>query len=230
MATNDVVFAGSIPALYDRYLGPVLFRPFAEDLVRRLAGLTSGSLLEVGAGTGIVTQALAATLPDAVAIVATDLSPDMLRHAAAKPGMNRVNWQQADALALPFGNAAFDAVVAQFVAMFFADRPAAYREVRRVLKPGGRFVFNVWGSLADNPLPAAMREAMQRRYPADPPGRTALMAFGYHDAERVGSDLRAGGFTAISGETVTLPSRWTSARQYAEGICQGTPVRDEIEA
>jgi ubiquinone/menaquinone biosynthesis C-methylase UbiE len=141
MAQTDILFAGSIPAFYDRYLGPLLFEPYAADLAGRVADITQGSLLETAAGTGIVTRKLVRVLPVAVAIIATDLNQPMLDFAAAQPGGARVTWQQADALALPFEDKAFDVVVCQFGVMFFPDKRAAYREARRVLKPGGRFVF-----------------------------------------------------------------------------------------
>jgi SAM-dependent methyltransferase len=230
MATNDAVFTGSIPALYDRHLGPMLFQPYAEDLAGRLADMTAGAVLETAAGTGIATQALATALPEAVAIVATDLSQAMLDHAATKPGMARVTWQQADALALPFPDAAFEVVVCQFAAMFFPDRPAGYREARRVLKPGGRFLFSVWGSLADNPIAATVNETLQRRYPQDPPDFFARTPYGYHDPDRVRADVQAAGFATVTIDSVILPSRAASARDAAIGPCQGTPLRGEITA
>src|SRR5258708_21168040 len=160
MTTGDTVFAGSIPALYDRYLGPVLFTPYAKDLAKRLSGLTAGSVLETAAGTGRVTQELAQSLPAEVELTATDLNQAMVDFAQAKPGLKRVAWRQADATQLPFGDARFDAVVCQFGVMFFPDRVAGYREARRVLKAGGPFVFHVWDSLAHNPVSAAVNASM----------------------------------------------------------------------
>ena len=108
MPQTDAVFAGSIPAFYDRYLAPLLFEPYAADLARRLADLRSGRVLETAAGTGIVTRMLIQTLPEAVAIVATDLNQPMLDFAAAQPGKARVEWRQADALSLPFEKGSFE--------------------------------------------------------------------------------------------------------------------------
>src|SRR5690348_939608 len=101
MASADTALAGSIPEYYDRCLGPFLFEPYAADLAARAAGLRPERILETAAGTGIVTAALAATLPDAL-IVATDLNPDMLRVAAAKHDTPRVTFAPADAQSLPF--------------------------------------------------------------------------------------------------------------------------------
>src|SRR5687767_1020758 len=149
MQASDTVFAGSIPELYDRCLGPFLFEPYAADLAERAAALRPRRVLETAAGTGIVTAALRRALPDAE-IVATDLNPDMLRVAEAKAGSSDIVFAPADAQALPFPDGGFDLVVCQFGAMFFPDRVAAYREARRMLAPGGAFLFNVWDRLEAN--------------------------------------------------------------------------------
>src|SRR6516162_1695478 len=96
------LFVGSYPEFYDRLLVPVLFAPYARILVERLSDMTVGNVLEIAAGTGVVTRALVRTLPEAVNITATDLNPPMLDRARSHAGMDRVHWQQADALALPF--------------------------------------------------------------------------------------------------------------------------------
>jgi|SRR4051812_39990243 SAM-dependent methyltransferase len=120
----------------------------------------------------VVTEALAQALPG-VTIVATDLNQPMLDHAATKPGLSRVQFRQADAAKLPFDNEAFDAVVCQFGAMFFPDRPAAFREVYRVLKPGGRFLFNVWERVADNPIVVAALGGWRVAIPTMAPGSSS---------------------------------------------------------
>ncbi len=230
MVDRDVAFAGSIPALYDRFLGPLLFAPYGENLTARLSGLKSGALLETAAGTGIVTEVLAKRLPREVEIVATDLNQAMLDFAAAKPGLSRARLRQADALALPFGAASFDAVVCQFGAMFFPDRVAGYREARRVLKSRGRLVFSMWDSLAHNPIPRCVVDAMARHLPANPPRFLARTPHGHHDPDTIRRELREAGFGTIDLDVVTLTSRAASHRDPAIGFCQGTPMRAEIEA
>src|SRR3954447_22547188 len=143
MAQSDTVFSGSIPALYDRYLGPLIFAPYAADLAARIVRGSAGRVLETAAGTGVLTRALAASLPGAAKIIATDLNQPMLDFAAAQPGGESVQWQQADALALPFPDRSFDVVACQFGAMFFPDKVTGFREALRVLQPEGRFVFSV---------------------------------------------------------------------------------------
>jgi SAM-dependent methyltransferase len=229
MQSGDSVFTGSIPEVYDRYLGPALFDPYAADLARRVADIASGSLLETAAGTGRVTRAVARVLPDTVSIVATDLNQAMVDFAAAQSGVARITWRQADATALPFEDASFDAVVCQFGAMFFPDKVAAYREALRVLKPGGRFVFNIWDKIEANEFAHVTTEALVALFPEDPPLFLARTPHGHHRTDIVADEMRMAGFGTIAIETVELVSLLPAARDLAIGFCQGSPLRNEIE-
>jgi ubiquinone/menaquinone biosynthesis C-methylase UbiE len=230
MTDTDKAFTGSIPALYEQYLGPLIFEPYAADLARRLAGMKDGLILETAAGTGVVTRALARTLPKPVEIVATDLNQPMLDFAAGLTGEARVTWRQADALRLPFADAAFDVVVCQFGVMFFPDKIAAYREARRVLKPRGRFLFNVWDRIEDNDFAHIVDTTVAGLFLKDPPRFLARTPYGYYDASRIRTELSTAGFAALDVETLARRSRAPSARHPAIGFCQGTPLRNEIEA
>ena len=149
MLATDKDFAGSVPENYDRHMVPLIFEPYAADMARRGAALSPSAVLEIAAGTGAVTRALATKLSRGASYTVTDLNRPMLDYAASRqPSDNRITWRQADALALPFENATFDLVCCQFGAMFFPDRPAAYREAKRVLKPGGHFLLSVWDRIA----------------------------------------------------------------------------------
>jgi SAM-dependent methyltransferase len=228
---SDTVFAGSIPVLYEQLMVPLIFEPYADDLARRVAPLRPARVLETAAGTGVVTRALARRLPPSAAIVATDLNQPMLDRGAAIGTARPVQWQQADAMQLPFEPASFDAVVCQFGVMFFPDRPHAYAEVRRVLRPGGMFVFNVWDRIEDNEFALVVTEALAAVFPADPPRFMARTPHGYHDEQAIARDLAQAGFTlAPAIETVTARSRAVSADVAATAYCQGTPLRSEIEA
>ena len=228
MGSSDTVFAGSIPQFYHDCLGPFLFRPYAADLAERAAALRPRRILETAAGTGIVTAAILRALPEAE-IVATDLNPDMLSVASSALDSARVSLQAADAQALPFPDDSFDLVVCQFGAMFFPDRVAAYREARRVLREGGTFLFNVWDRLDANPASEAVAQAVAALFPDDPPSFISRVPFGYHDKGHVEADLREAGFTQVEAETVAKRSRG-AAREVAPGLCQGSPLRAEIEA
>jgi ubiquinone/menaquinone biosynthesis C-methylase UbiE len=228
MTSADALFSGSIPALYDRHLGPLLFEPYASDMAARAAALDPRRILETAAGTGIVTEALVRALPRAE-IVATDLNQAMLDVAAGRVESPRVTFREADAQSLPFPDASFDLVVCQFGVMFFPDRIGAYREARRVLKPGGRFLFNAWDRIENNPVSAALAAAVAEIFPQDPPTFLNRVPFGYHDKARIEADLRAAGFEAIEAETVGKRSRIGSAREAAIGLCHGSPLRAEIE-
>jgi ubiquinone/menaquinone biosynthesis C-methylase UbiE len=230
MQATDAKFAGSIPELYERYLVPLLFEPYAEDLARRLSDLQQGTLVEVAAGTGVVTRALRRALPSDVRIVATDLNEGMLKIAARGTSAPSVSFQQADAQQLPFADGSADAIVCQFGMMFVPDKSAAQREAARVLVPGGRFVFNVWDRLANNEVSLVVTRAVEGLYPQDPPRFFERTPFGYFDAAVIRAELQAAGFQRIEIDTVEQVSQAPSAEHVAIGLCQGTPLRGEIEA
>ena len=230
-SSGDRAFAGSIPQLYEQYLVPLIFDPYARDLTRRVAFLAPSTVLEVAAGTGVVTRHLAAQLPADVSIVSTDLNQAMLDHAVSVGTSRAVAWRQADAMNLPFADSAFDAVVCQFGAMFFPDKAAAFAETRRVLRPGGTFLFNVWDRIEDNEFADCVTQAMARLFPSDPPRFLARLPHGYCDQAVIVSALVDGGFTgSIEFDTVAVQSRAESPRTVAIAYCQGTPLRNEIEA
>lgn len=231
MSSIDKVFAGSIPKIYDEHLVPMIFSVYAEDIARRVAARSPSVLLEIAAGTGAVTRAVAAALPRSVRYVATDLNEPMLAVAAQRQAEDdRIVWRQADAMALPFGDAEFDLVCCQFGAMFFPDRVKAYGEVKRVLKGGGTFVFNVWDRIEDNVLTHEATVALGKMFPDDPPRFMIRTPHGYHDKAVIRSDLERAGFRDISIETRSDISRAPSAEYVAIALCQGTPLRSEIEA
>src|SRR5437016_1361273 len=228
---TDKTFTGSIPKVYETYLVPLIFEPYAADIARRLASRSPSRVLEIAAGTGVVTRALLSALPDRTAIVATDLNQAMLDEAIAIGTSRPVEWRQADAMQLPFADGAFDAVVCQFGAMFFPDRSKAFAEARRVLRQRGVFIFNVWDRIEENEFADVVTIAMEAVFPEDPPRFLARTPHGYHGRPTIERDLAQGGFEA-SPEVVTVAqrSRAESARVPAVAFCQGTPLRSEIEA
>jgi len=227
---GDRAFAGSIPQLYEQYMVPLIFEPYAMDLAHRVAALAPMAVLEIAAGTGVVTRELANRLPAEVSIVSTDLNQAMLDHAASIGTSRVVSWQQADAMKLPFSDNTFDTVLCQFGAMFFPDKAVAFAEARRVLRPGGTFLFNVWGRIEDNEFADCITQAMARLFPLDPPRFMARLPHGYYDKAVIGSALIDGGFKgSMVFDTVAFQSRADSPRTVAVAYCQGTPLRNELE-
>ncbi|MDW5443544.1 class I SAM-dependent methyltransferase [Polaromonas sp. SM01] len=228
---SDVLFAGSIPELYDSYLVPLIFDVYAADLAQRVAVLAPSRVLETAAGTGALTRALARALPHQVALVATDLNPPMLDRAATIGTPRPVRWQQADATQLPFDDASFDVVVCQFGAMFFPDKVSGFSEARRVLREGGTLIFNVWDRIEENEFADTAMTALAGLFPADPPRFMARTPHGYFDRDTITHDLAAAGFSAEPRfETLAKHSRAATPQVAAMAYCQGTPVRNEIEA
>ena len=228
MTTSDAVFAGSIPGLYDRYLGPLLFEPYAETLAERARAFTPHRILETAAGTGIVTEELHRALPEAE-IVATDLNPAMLEVAAKRVSSAKVRFQPADALDLPFDDCSFDLVVCQFGVMFYPDKVRGNAEARRILRNGGAYLIAIWDVIERNPASKVAMDAVSRLFAIDPPSFFYRVPHGYSDPSEIECDLRAAGFRDIEVETVAARSRPITASNAAIGICQGTPLRNELE-
>jgi len=227
----DKVFTGSIPKLYEEHLVPLIFEPYAADLVNRIASRSLGRVLEIAAGTGVVTRKLASALPDSVSIVATDLNQAMLDLASEVGTRRPVEWRQADAMQLPFDDSTFDAVVCQFGVMFFPGKAKAFSEARRVLRSGGVFMFNAWDRIEENEFAHTVTKALASVFPEDPPRFMARTPHGYYDLATIERDLKHGGFVATPHiSTLAARSKATSPHIPAIAYCQGTPLRNEIEA
>jgi ubiquinone/menaquinone biosynthesis C-methylase UbiE len=231
IAELDKKFAGNVPEIYERMMVPLVFEPYAEDLADRVIQQHPQQVLEVAAGTGVVTRELARRLPSNCQITATDLNGPML-DVAQRIGTGRsVSWRQADALQLPFEDESFDVVVCQFGVMFFPDRVRGYSEMRRVLKQGGQLLFNVWDRIETSEFTKVVSDVVAQSFPQNPPDFIARIPHGYYDENVIRRDLQAAAFShPATFETVTKISRASSARIPAIAFCQGTPIRNEIEA
>jgi SAM-dependent methyltransferase len=225
--TGEASWLDSMPEIYDRCLGPALFAPFAERLAKIVAARAPQSVLEVAAGTGILTAELVRTLPNAQ-ITATDLNPAMVSWAARR--VSGPTWLAADAQRLEFLDASFDVVVCQFGAMFFPDKPKAFAELARVLRPGGVLLFTVWDRVDTMDFAAAFVAGLAELIPDDPPDFLARIPHGYHDPDQVQLDVAAGGLVVESIDRLVLRGAAPSARVIAEGFCCGTPLRFELQA
>ncbi len=221
-------FVGSIPENYDAGLGPFIFFDYARDLAHRVAAVEPTSVLELAAGTGILSRALGDANSENCRLVVSDLNAPMLEVAKSKFAVNdQVNFDVADATSLQYEDSSFDAVACQFGVMFFPDKLQSYREVHRVLKTGGRYVFNVWTSWAENPFARIAHEAVQALFPSDPPGFYKV-PFSYHDPEAISDSLLSAGFDSVTTEHVAITSKITSASVFARGLIFGNPVFEEI--
>lgn len=231
MAENDAVFAGSIPEIYDQLLVPLLFDSYASDVTDRIEVLHPGEILEIAAGTGALTRAMSARLPTDVQIMATDLNQPMLDRAQSRSANdNRITWQQADALLLPFEDESFDVVVCQFGVMFFPDKVAGFKEAHRVLRPGGVFLFTVWDAITENEFVSVVSRTLADEFPLDPPSFMARTPHGYYSASTINTDLEAGGFGSTRIETIDHIASAASSWDAAAAYCQGSPLRTEISA
>lgn len=230
MNENAAQFTGSIPENYDRGLGPVLFKGWADEIADRVARLNPTNVLELAAGTGIVTRQLRDVLATGVEIVATDLNPPMLEVAKKKfkPG-EKIAFEQADAMDLRYNGEQFDLVLCQFGVMFFPDKTRSHTEVHRVLKSGGHYLFTLWDSWDANPFGRVIHETVAQFFPDDPPGFYKV-PYGYHDTREIRDAALKGGFDDVIVQRLETPSKIGSARTFAEGLLYGNPLYDEVVA
>jgi len=221
-------FVGDIPAHYEAGLGPHLFVDYAADLALRAAANKPARVLEIAAGTGIVTHALRDALPDSTHLVASDLNAPMLEVAKRKVAADaKVEFQIADATALPFDDQTFDALVCQFGVMFFPDKDKSYCEARRVLKAGGHYYFNVWDSFDFNPFARITHETVRHFFKQDAPSFYTV-PFGYHRIDEIKASLIKAGFDDISAHVLKLDKTIPDAEAFARGLILGNPIIEEI--
>ncbi|MGF6768239.1 SAM-dependent methyltransferase [Paraburkholderia sp. GAS199] len=223
-------FGDALAKFYEEHMVPMVFRPYAQEMTSRAIAASPESVLEIAAGTGVVTALLSAQLAPEAALVATDISQSMM-NVARKHSAPRVHWQAADAHSLPFKDESFDVIVCQFGVMFFSEKAKAYAEINRVLRRGGRFIFSVWAGTKDNDLVATVNNAVGELFPEWPLEFLESIPHGYHDYAAIRSDLKGGGFTGEPRfDAVASTSEAPSASHAAAAYCKGTPLRNEIEA
>jgi ubiquinone/menaquinone biosynthesis C-methylase UbiE len=225
---NSAEFIGDIPTHYDHGLGPVLFVDFADRLTSACCDGTPTNVIELAAGTGIVSRKLRDRLPPEASLLVTDLNAPMLEVAKGKfaDGEN-VDFEVANAMELSFGDAQFDLMVCQFGVMFFPDKPAAFREASRVLRPGGRYVFNVFSAMQENPYSQVAYGIPAQFFPGEPPGFYKV-PFHYGNPEKVREDLKAAGWQDVTHETIQLKKKLVNPEGFARGLVYGNPLIDEI--
>ncbi len=227
------MFQGAVPDAYEELMVPLFYQPYADDLVARAVAVEPIDVLELAAGTGVVTRALVGALPEDASIVATDLNSDMLAVAEAVETHagpdGEVTWRVADAQRLPFDDDSFDLVVCQFGVMFFPDRPGSHAEVRRVLRPGGSYIFSVWDAIGHNAIAGAIDTAFRRVLPDARTNVVTRVSHGYHDLDRIRADVEAGGLVLTSIDPVDRIAAADSAKVAAAALPNGGPLRVELE-
>ena len=223
----EATFTGSIPENYDQYLGPLLMSPFGRNLVNRIPTTGVKDVLELACGTGIVTKLLRERLPSDIRLVATDLSQGMLDFAKKKTYEKSVEWKVADASALPFKDESFDVVVSQFGVMFFPEKAQSMQEIFRVLRPGGRVLFNVWDKIEHNDFAKIANNIIEKMFDSDPPPFYKI-PFGFYDHLEIRTLLRNAGFHDIALTTVELKVQ-ADPLHAAKGFVEGNPIADEIK-
>lgn len=228
MSNNSAEFIGDIPKHYDIGLGPNLFVDFAERLTSTACDRKATKVIELAAGTGIVSRKLRDNLPPETPLLITDLNPPMLEVAKRKfTEDENVNFAVANAMDLAFDDSEFDLMVCQFGVMFFPDKPASFREAARVLRPGGRYVFNVFSAMEKNPYSQIAYSVPARFFPDDPPGFYKV-PFHYGNPDVVRKDLKAAGWQDVEHETIRLRKKIVNPEEFARGLVYGNPLIDEI--
>ena len=220
-------FSGTVPENYDRYLGPLLFEPFAIELASRISGKNFKNVLELACGTGRVTRHLRRSLPQQATLVATDLHADMIQIASAQLSNENISWETADAQELQFANASFDLVVCQFGLMFMPDREKVLSEVYRVLAPGGKFIFNTWDKIENNGAIYVGNQIICSYFPENPPTFYRI-PFLLHQPDLLETNLLATGFKNIKVSAVEKEGVSPSAKAAAIGIVEGNPIYNHI--
>ncbi|HEU5448995.1 MAG TPA: class I SAM-dependent methyltransferase [Acidimicrobiia bacterium] len=217
----------SMSEAYDRWMVPTVFRPFALEMARRIGARRPRRILELAAGTGVLTREILATTGTAD-VTATDLNEAMVE--CGRKNVPDATWQSADALELPFDDGRFDVIACQFGVMFFPDKRKAHAEARRVLEPDGSYFLTSWGAIDGHEFETAVVAALEHLFPDDPPRFLQSVPHGYADLAVIVADLQAGGLEPVSAETVALEGQMASAVDLATGYCTGTPLRAQIEA
>jgi ubiquinone/menaquinone biosynthesis C-methylase UbiE len=217
-------FAGSVPANYDKYLGPLLFEPYALDLIERLKNDLLQNVLEIACGTGRVTRHLLPILTHEGNLLATDLNPDMIALAKSRVIGEHIQWQVADAQQLPFDPNSFDHVICQFGVMFFPDKDAAFSEVYKVLQPGGKFIFSVWDNMMYNPRVFVLNKVMDELFKEEAPDFLKKGPYSFFDKDEIRDKLLKAGFQDISIEIVQKTTNLKNVDEVIIGFVDGSPL------
>ena len=223
-------FTGSVPEFYESGLVPVIFEDYALDLARRVVECQPGSVLELASGTGVVTRVLRDALAEETRIIASDLNEPMLDIARQKfKADEAITFRALNAMDIPLDDGSMDVVACQFGVMFFPDKVQSYREARRVLAPGGHYIFSAWDSHENNPFAALAQAVIEADFPDNPPGFYHV-PFHYHDEKIMEQDMKAAGFSSVKVEQIAITKEVHSLEAFATGLVHGNPLAEEVRA
>ena len=202
--------------VYDDYQGPALATPSAKILLERASIKRGESVLDLACGTGRATRLVVPLLGESGYLAALDISSAMLSVARAVPQLATasVDWREGDAGDLPFPENTFDLVVCNQGLQFFPDREGALREVRRVLKSGGRFVANTWFGLDRQPVRGPLLEAIANRLGV--PTSAASPQFSLGEEAELRSLLEEAGFQEVDISVHTIDAHYDSFTECVE--------------
>lgn len=222
MLNTEWQLNGKMADRYEEFLVPVIFQPWAHDLLARSQLRAGDTLLDLACGTGIV-----ARTASKMGINATggDINEDML--SVARDRAPEIDFRHADAQALPFGDGSFDAIICQQGLQFFPDKPAAAAECRRALNPGGRAIFCTARTLDENPLMSAQVSAIGDALGEDAAAPIRAVCR-FHDTDETRQLFSDAGFGKVAVEQVALKLHAPDARAFVEGLMKSTPVAGEI--
>jgi ubiquinone/menaquinone biosynthesis C-methylase UbiE len=223
---------GSAPEVYERELVPAVFGVWAPILVELAQPRPSERILDVACGTGVVARIAATRVGPSGTVVGIDLNPGMLSVARSVVSPDsrsggQLQWQEASADKLPFPDGSFNVVYCQLGLQFFADRPAALREMRRVLGPEGRLALMVWNGIHESPGFAVLADALQRHV-----GRAAVAImrapFGLSNADELEALVRATGFQDVAIQQRSGTVRFPTVERFVLSYVAGSPLAGPV--
>lgn len=227
MKDTHIPFERSIPEVYEKYLGPYLYEPFAQYVITRING-EAEKVLEIGVGSGRLTNHLVTKVNSQGKITALDINPNMLDVARKKVKATNVEFVLGDAQELPFPDNSFDLVICQFGFMFLPDKQKGFDEAWRVLKPRGQFLFVTWDRAENNITLHISQQTILQFLKTPPPPYFGKAYAAMNNPNDLRNYAKAAGFKQGDVEKITLEGKCTSAMNAAIGFVEGNSIVKEI--
>lgn len=223
--------SGSGPELYERYMVPAIFAPWAAYLLEQASLQVNERVLDAACGTGIVARLAAQQLNGTGRVIGLDLNPGMiaLAQSLSREGGTALEWCEGNLEALPSANGEADVVLCQQGLQFCVDRAAAVRQMRRVLKPGGRPLLSVWRDLVHCPYNNAVVNAVTQHVGAEA-GKRMSAPCSLGNLEELRALLTAAEFADIQLKNHQIPMRISSLAEFLQGQFMASPIAGDIEA